>query len=308
MDAAHPTAVAGARPEDALDAFLSACRSVRHLSPHTLEAYGGDLSRLCAFLDRSGVPDVRRVDVALLRRFLAAEEARGLARTSLARVVASTRSFFRWMHRERIVPTNVATALRSPKRRRTLPEPLSRAEVERVLSSPAEDGFLAARARAVVEVLYSAGLRVRELTRLSTDDVDLVRGVLRVQGKGRKERIAFLGGMARSALERYLAVRQLDPRLRGDDAVFVNLRGGRLSVRGVERIVGKELARAGLAGRGTPHTLRHSFATHLLDSGADLRSVQEMLGHADLATTQIYTHVTSKRLRESYDRAHPRAK
>jgi len=308
MEAAHATAATGARPEEALDAFLSWCRTVRHLSPHTLEAYGGDLSRLCAFLDRAGVPDARRVDVSLLRRFLATEETRGLARPSLARVVASTRSFFRWMHRERIVPTNVATALRSPRRHRTLPEPLSRVEVERVLTAPAEDGFLAVRAKAVLEVLYAAGLRVRELTRLSLADVDLSRGVLRVKGKGRKERLAFLGGPAREAVQRYLAVRQIEPRLRSEEAVFVNLRGGRLSVRGVERIVGKELARAGLAGRGTPHTLRHSFATHLLDAGADLRSVQELLGHSDLATTQIYTHVTTKRLRESYERAHPRAK
>ena len=291
-----------------MDAFLAYGRTVRHLSPHTLEAYGGDLSRLCAFLDKGGVLDVRRVDVAVLRRFLSHEEERGLARSSLARLVASIRSLWRWMHRERVIPANVAAALRSPKRRRTLPEPLTREEVDRLIAAPVGGGILPARGRAVLEVLYSAGLRVVELTGLNLADVDLSRGTLRVRGTGRKERLAFLGAPARSAVERWLALRQLRPKLRGGDAIFVNLRGTRLSVRGVQRIVEKELARAGLAGRGSPHTLRHSFATHLLDAGADLRSVQEMLGHKDLATTQIYTHVTSRRIREAYDKAHPRAK
>jgi integrase/recombinase XerC len=212
------------------------------------------------------------------------------------------------MHKERLVPVNVAAALRSPKRRRTLPEPLTKEEVLRLVAAPQGDGFLTSRARAVLEVLYSAGLRVHELSGLDLGQVDLQRGVLRVRGKGRKERLAFLGAPARDALSRYLAVRQLEPRLRVSDAVFVNRRGGRLSVRGVERVVEDQLAVAGLAGRGTPHTLRHSFATHLLDAGADLRTVQEMLGHADLATTQIYTHVTARRLRDAYDTAHPRAR
>lgn len=291
-----------------MDAFLAHGRTVRNLSPHTLNAYGGDLARLCGFLDAERVLDVRRVEIATLRRFLGHEEERGLARTSLARLVASVRSLWKWMHRERIVPTNVAAALRSPKRRRTLPEPLTREEVEALLAAPSDGDLLGARGRAVLETLYSAGLRVTEAVRLDLDDVDLVRGTLRVRGKGRKERLAFLGSSARAALQRYLGLRQIQPKLRAAPAVFVNSQGGRLSVRGVQRIVEKELARAGLAGRGSPHTLRHSFATHLLDAGADLRSVQEMLGHADLATTQIYTHVTAKRLRESYDKAHPRAR
>lgn len=296
-----------AHPDEAVDAFLAHGRTIRHFSPHTLSAYGADLARLCAFLEGEGLRDVRRVDVAVLRRFLAREEERGLARTSLARLVASVRSLWKWLHKERVVPVNVAAALRSPSRRRTLPEPLTREEVDRVLASPLPPGVLAARGRAILEVLYSAGLRVVEVTRLDLTDVDLTRGTLRVRGKGRKERLAFLGGAARDAVQRYLGLRQVDPKLRAAPAVFVNRHGGRLSVRGVQRLVEKELARAGLAGRGTPHTLRHSFATHLLDAGADLRSVQEMLGHADLATTQIYTHVTAKRLRKAYDSAHPRA-
>lgn len=295
-------------PDETVDAFLAYARTVRHLSPHTLTAYAADLSRLCAFLDAAGVRDIRRVDVGTLRRFLAHEEQRGLAKASLGRVVASIRSHWKWMHRERAVPVNVAAALRSPRRGRTLPEPLTKEEVGRVLTTPSDGGFLASRARAVLEVLYSAGLRVVEASGLDLADVDFVRGTLRVRGKGRKERIAFLGSTARDAVQRYLGMRQVDPALRGGPAVFVNLRGGRLSVRGIQRVVDHEMARAGLAGRGSPHTFRHSFATHLLDAGADLRSVQEMLGHADLATTQIYTHVTAKRLRAAYDDAHPRAK
>lgn len=295
------------RPDEALDQFLAYGRTVRHLSPHTLEAYGGDLARLCAFLDRAGVPDVRRVDVALLRRHLSEETDRGLAKTSLARHVASVRSFFRWLEKERVVLANPAAALRAPKKRRTLPEPLTRAEVERVLTAPAEDGWIAARARAVVEVLYCAGIRVGEMQKLDLGDVDLSRGVMRVRGKRKKERLSFLGAHARAAIERYLALRQVELGPIPASALFVNARGGRLSVKGLERVVDGQLRRAGLGGRGTPHTLRHSFATHMLDAGADLRSVQELLGHADLATTQIYTHVTSRRLREAYDKAHPRA-
>jgi integrase/recombinase XerC len=295
------------RPDEALDGFLAYGRTIRNLSSHTLEAYGGDLSRLAAFLDRSDVVDVRRVDVAVLRRFLSAETDRGLAKTSLARLVASVRSFFKWMRKERIVLANPAEGLRAPKKRRTLPEPLTQTEIERLLAAPGADGWMAARARAVVEVLYSGGIRVGEMQKLDLTDVDLASGVMHVRGKRKKERLAFLGPPARSALERYLALRQVELGPIAASALFVNNRGRRLSVRGLERVVDGQLKRAGLAGRGTPHTLRHSFATHMLDAGADLRSVQELLGHSDLATTQIYTHVTAKRLREAYDKAHPRA-
>lgn len=295
------------RPDEALDGFLAYGRGIRNLSPHTLEAYGGDLARLCAYLDRAGVPDVRRVDIALLRTFLSAETDRGLAKTSIARLAASVRSFFKWMHRERVIVANPASALRAPKKRRTLPDPLTKAEVDRLLAAPADDGWISARARAVVEVLYSGGLRVGELAKLDLTDVDLSTGVIHVRGKRKKERLGFLGVPARRAMEKYLALRQVEMGPLATAALFVNNRGGRLSVRGIERVVDLQMKKAGLAGRGTPHSLRHSFATHMLDAGADLRSVQELLGHADLATTQIYTHVTSKRLREAYDKAHPRA-
>jgi tyrosine recombinase XerC len=295
-------------PDDALDAFLNYGRTARNLSAHTLEAYGGDLARLCAFLDRDRVTDVRSVDIAHLRRFLGEQAERGLANTSVARLVSSVRSLFRFLHKERHVAANPAAALRAPKKRRTLPEPLSQAEVSRVLAAPArKDGWMAARSRAVVEVLYSGGVRVGELAKLDLTDVDLASGVVRVKGKRKKERLSFLGIPARTALERYIALRQVELGPVAGNALFVNNRGTRLSVRGLQRVVDGQLRRAGLGGRGSPHTLRHSFATHMLDAGADLRSVQELLGHADLATTQIYTHVTPKRLREAYDKAHPRA-
>ena len=295
------------RPDEALDGFLAYGRGIRNLSSHTLEAYGGDLARFCSFLDRAELRDVRQVDVTVLRRFLAAETDRGLAKTSIARLAASVRSYFKWMHRERIVVANPAAALRAPKKRRTLPDPLTQAEVGRLLAAPAEAGWMAARGRAIVEVFYSGGVRVGEMNQLDATDVDLSSGVMHVKGKRKKERLSFLGAPARSALERYLALRQVELGPLPCGALFVNNRGNRLSVRGLERVVDGQLKRAGLAGRGSPHTLRHSFATHMLDAGADLRSVQELLGHADLATTQIYTHVTPKRLREAYDKAHPRA-
>ena len=294
-------------PDEAVDGFLAMGRNVRRWSPHTLEAYGSDLARFCAFLDREKVRDITRVDSALLRSFLAGESDRGLAQTSLARAVATLRSLFKWLARERTVEHNPAGALRSPRRRRTLPEPLTRGEMETLLSLPRPDGMLGARDAAILEVLYSAGLRVSELVGMDRADLDIDGGVLRVRGKGKKERLAFLGGPAQRALERYLARRATVAELPVGDAVFVNNRGGRLTARSVERIVDRDLGKAGLTGRGSPHTLRHSFATHLLDAGADLRTVQELLGHADPATTQIYTHVTSRLIRDAYRKAHPRA-
>ncbi len=280
-------------------------RHVKRWSPHTLEAYGADLGRLCAFLDAEKIRDVTTVDATLLRSFVVTESERGLAASSLSRVIATLRSLFKWLQRERITTVNPAGALRSPRKHRHLPEPLTQAEVGEFLSLSRKDDLAGTRDAAMLEVLYSAGLRVSELVGLDLADIDLNGGVLRVRGKGKKERLAFLGQPATRAFERYLARRSLGGAT--TDAVFVNGRGGRLTTRSVERIVERDLARAGLAGRGTPHTLRHSFATHLLDAGADLRTVQELLGHADPATTQIYTHVTPRLLREAYEKAHPRA-
>ena len=294
-------------PDLAVDRFLSNARLVRRLSDNTLEAYGGDLLRFGRFLVARGIDDIGDVTSLVLRDHLSREADRGLSAPSLARAAATLRSLFKFLARENVVPRNPAATLRSPRRRRTLPEPLSRKEVERLLGLPLRPGLVGVRDHAILETLYSAGLRVSELTGMNRADLDLGGGVVRVRGKGKKERLAFLGGAARTALERYLARRATTRGMDACEAVFVNNRGGRLTTRSVERMVKNELARAGLPGRGTPHTLRHSFATHMLDAGADLRTVQELLGHADPATTQIYTHVTPRLLREAYARAHPRA-
>ena len=308
--AATDSMLADVDADEAVDRFLAYGRTARNFSPHTLEAYASDLTRLVGYLERSGVATIANVDTAGLRGFLAAEKDRGLARTSLARVVASVRSLFKWLHRAEFLTSNPAATLRAPRRHRKLPEPLTREEIDRLLTPAEQPDAVTVRTHAVLEVLYSAGLRVSELVKLDLADVDLLRGVLLVRGKGRKERLAFLGPPSRRAVEGYLALRQTQFRNTSKtdpNAVFLNRFGGRLSVRGVQRTVENALARADLTGRATPHTLRHSFATHLLDAGADLRSVQELLGHADLNTTQIYTHVTARKLREAYDDAHPRA-
>lgn len=294
-------------PDEAIDRFLAHGRIVKSWKPNTLEAYGADLARFGAFLDAAGIADLSVVDVPLLRRWIASEEERGLSRKSIARVIASTRSLFRFLQRSDVLPRNPAAALRSPKARRELPEPLTRSEVETLLDSVQGTDLLALRNAAILETLYSAGLRVSELVGLDLSELDLEGGVVRVLGKGGKERLAFLGHRAVQAVTLYLGRRQAEQADARSPAVFLNRRGGRFSVRGVQRIVERQLAEAGLHGRGTPHTLRHSFATHLLDAGADLRAVQELLGHADVSTTQIYTHVSVARLREAYRAAHPHA-
>jgi integrase/recombinase XerC len=205
--------------------------------------------------------------------------------------------------------TNPAEALRGPRQDKKLPHFLSEADVGKLLDAPPAGDPAGLRDRAILETLYSAGLRVSELTGLNRDDLDLDSGLATVRGKGKRERLALLGGKARDAIRRWLEVRgsMAPERRRSQPAVFVNQRGGRLTVRSIGRLLEKHLAQAGLDPRTSPHTLRHSFATHLLDRGADIRSVQELLGHRNLATTQIYTHVTTQRLRESYHKAHPRA-
>jgi integrase/recombinase XerC len=206
------------------------------------------------------------------------------------------------------VTTNPAKPVRSPKRGRTLPKFLTGDEIARLLAAPRPAAAGGLRDRAILELMYSSGVRVRELVGLDDPDLDLAGGTVRVRGKGRRERLGIVGSHARTALRAWLAVRPAAPAARGPRPLFTNRFGGRLSVRGVARLLEKHLATAGLTGRASPHTLRHSFATHLLDAGADIRSVQELLGHKSLVTTQIYTHVTTRRLIDAYDKAHPRAR
>ena len=262
------------------------------------------------------------------RKFLVTSQKAGAQATTTSRKLSCLRSFYRFLEREEMVNANPFAALKGPKRPRTLPHFLSVPEVVRLLDAPAKvwdesekprsdkerrtAEFLARRDTALLEVLYSTGGRVSEVAGLQDSSVDLLSGVVQVRGKGKKERLCALGRPAVKAVKAALALRnalwpEIERRPRGEKPIFVNTRGTRLTTRSIERLLKRYLMTAGLNPALTPHALRHSFATHLLDAGADLRSVQEMLGHASLSTTQIYTHVTVQKLREVYQDAHPRA-
>lgn len=279
-----------------IDRFLD--RLTQSSSEHTVRAYRADLGELAAFLKEEEL-SLAALNRRHLRAFLARLKKRGLKASSIARRMAAIRSFFRFLVREGALKTDPSGALRTPRNQRPLPLHLGEDEVARLI-----DAAQTGRDRAILETLYGGGLRVSELVGLDRDDLDLRAGIARVRGKGRKERLAPLGGSAVRALQAWL----LEPRGDGDPrAVFLNRRGTRLSSRSVARLLDTAVQEAGLDPRTSPHTLRHSFATHLLDRGADLREVQELLGHQNIATTQIYTHVSLERLKQVYESAHPRA-
>lgn len=289
---------------EAVDAFLAQLRDARNASVHTLRGYAKDLAGLRDHLGAGA--GLEALDPRRLRAYVAHRAADGLAPASIARLVAAIRSFGRWLAVTERLPASPAGLLRAPRHRRKLPRWLEPDEIARLLAAPAGDDWAGCRARAVLETLYSTGMRVGELCGLAEKQLDLVGGVAVVRGKGRKERLAPLGGPAIRALEAWRRLRDARTGRSGrDDPVFRGARGGALDQREVRRILGDAIAQAGLAGRTTPHTLRHSFATHLLRAGADIRSVQELLGHASLNTTQIYTHLTIDDLREAYRLAHP---
>ena len=296
----------------AVDRFLEYLRVERNASELTIKSYREDLQALLEYLAEleGKLPPPQRVTTVQLRGYVAALHEAGYAKTTIARRLASLRSFFRFGQREGWTKANPAKPLRNPRKSRTLPHFLSSDEVGRLLVTPASDDVLGKRDRAILEVLYSAGLRVSELAGLNSADLDLAGGVVRVRGKGRRERIAPLGSYATRALKDWLRVRRLSAREKSgaESPIFVNKFGRRLTTRSVGRMLEKHLRAAGLDRRTTPHTLRHSFATHLLDRGADIRSVQELLGHKSLVTTQIYTHLSTAGLRAAYERAHPRAR
>ena len=295
----------------ALARFLDYLRVERGASEHTLKAYREDLHAMVEYMsDEEGccVPP-GELSIFDLRGYVAALHEAGYARNSIARRLASLRSFFRHGQREGWTKTNPATALRNPRKARKLHHFLSTQEIDRLLRAPEIRKPLGLRDSAILETIYSAGLRVSELVGINDADVDLTEGVLRVRGKGRRERLAPIGSHAVRALKKWLRARQLArDETQGHEApVFVNKFGRRLTTRSVARMLEKYLRQTGLDRRTSPHTLRHSFATHLLDRGADIRSVQELLGHKSLVTTQIYTHVSTANLRKAYDKAHPRA-
>jgi integrase/recombinase XerC len=299
-----------------LAAFADHLRLERGLSPHTVRAYTGDLTNLFGHLARVGEGEPEDVTLADLRRWLANLHAAGADRATLARRAAGARTFFAWAARTGRLPTDPAAALRSPRVDRRLPPTVEADQARRVLDGLAaqvdeaqdpQERAARRRDQAIVEVLYAAGIRVSELAGLDTGDLDAQRGLLRVLGKGGKQRTVPLGAPALRALDAWLAVRGRLARPAAGQAVFVGDRGGRIDPRVVRRIVHRALAAVPDAPDLGPHGLRHAMATHLLEGGADLRSVQELLGHSSLATTQLYTHVSGDRLRKAYQQAHPRA-
>jgi integrase/recombinase XerC len=324
--------------------FLQYLAVERNASDLTIKSYREDLGHLVDYFTQShgSTPKPSTITTADLRGYVSGMHEAGYAKTTVSRRLASLRSFFRFGQREGWANTNPAKPLRNPRKPRSLPHFLSTEELGRLLEAPPAGDRQGIRDRAILETLYSAGLRVSELVALNDDDVDHAACVLHVRGKGKRERLAPIGSFAMKALKRYLAVREstrptaqrsspspltrpagagargrgegeakrnsLSSSVRSPQPLFVNRFGRRLTTRSVGRILEKYLRSTGLDRRTTPHTLRHSFATHLLDRGADIRSVQELLGHKSLVTTQIYTHVSTAGLRAAYERAHPRAK
>jgi integrase/recombinase XerC len=332
-----------------IEQFMSYLLDERHFSPYTSRCYGVDLRQYAEYiteehsitagraqeaeaLQRASGKDtggpgngpvagqvgtttitgvMLSTDVEGIRGFLEHLSGQNYSPATMARKIATLRSFHRWLEKRGLISTNPMLMIRTPKQSKRLPKAIDVEQVERLLAAPDDTNLLGARDRAILETLYSTGIRVSELVGIDRGDVDETNAALIVRGKGRKERIVPLGSHALAALRHYIAMldaeQQANGKSEGESPLFINKHGGRLSTRSVRRKVSKYLAQAGLDPNISPHTLRHSFATHLLDNGADLRSVQELLGHQSLSTTQVYTHLTTSRMREVYDEAHPRA-
>ncbi len=289
----------------ALDDFIGHLRSERQLSARTLEAYSRDLHSCCRFLEEQRIDDWNALDTALLRRYVASRHQAGLSGRSLQRELSAVRSLYHYLIRERRCRHNPALDLRAPKAARKLPRLLDADLTTQLLNDDGDDDWLAVRDHAMLELFYSSGLRLSELAGLNIDQLDLTEGEVRVLGKGNKTRLLPVGRMAREALRRWLKVRPTVPD--ASQPVFVGMQGRRLTPRAIQQRV----RRYGIEHIGQhlhPHMLRHSFASHLLESSGDLRAVQELLGHADISTTQVYTHLNFQHLAEVYDRAHPRAR
>lgn len=277
----------------------------------TIKSYREDLEQLLEYLTDSlgAAPSPAKITPLDLRTYVSALHEAGYAKTSISRRLASLRSYFRYAQREGLCDSNPAKPLRNPRKERKLPHFLSGKEISKLLNAPPRGELLGIRDRAILETMYSAGLRVSELVGIDLDDLDFESGMVRVRGKGKRERLAPLGSFAVRAINRWLRKRTPAKGLKPDQAkaVFLNRFGKRITTRSIARMLEKYLKLTGLDLRTSPHTLRHSFATHLLDRGADIRSVQELLGHKSLVTTQIYTHISTASLKAVYEQAHPRA-
>lgn len=285
--------------------FFNYLTTEKNASQHTVKNYAIDLREFVRFSEGKKLKELSYIDI---RSFLAYLKGQNYSRSSISRKLACLRSFFKYLARENIVESNPAAGISTPKREKKLPQFLAPEEVVSLMEAPQPETWEGKRDKAILETLYSSGLRVSELVGLNQEDVDLFRGLLRVRGKGKKERIVPLGEMASRVVREYVearAPRDIPGSLKAP--LYLNRSGGRLTDRSVRRMILKYVRKIPLNKDVSPHMLRHSFATHMLDRGADLRSVQELLGHENLSTTQIYTHVTTRRLKEAYDAAHPRA-
>ncbi|MEN3003472.1 tyrosine recombinase XerC [Dehalobacterium formicoaceticum] len=312
-----------------VEQFMAYLRMEKHASPHTMEAYGHDLEEFTQFLIQDGSGgakgvDPTQIDYLTVRRYLAELKKRGLERTTLARKLAALRSFYRYLSREDIIGNNPMLMISTPKKEKKLPQFLYQKEMEALLAAP-DQSPMGQRDRAILEAIYAGGLRVSELVGLNIHDLDFHLGCAKVTGKGKKERIAPLGVPAMEALKAYLYdgrtkqaaknrgskdikdIKDIKENNEEEKALFLNKFGTRLSARSVRNIVNKYVDQTALNREISPHTLRHTFATHLLEGGADLRSVQELLGHVNMSTTQIYTHVTKGHMKKVYLETHPRA-
>lgn len=296
--------------ENQINQFIAYLEVERNYSRHTVAGYRRDLLDFRSFLlNRGGsLPSIGEIDRLMIRSYLANLQERQLARSTVLRRLSSIRSFFRYLCRRGHLEVDPTAALATPKAQRKLPEFLEMSEVNALLAAPDTRTVIGLRDRAILELLYSTGMRVSELLALDRADLDRPRALVKVRGKGKKERLLPVGGVAMLALDSYLARRHELGGEKPTQAVFLSQRGGRIpDAKSVRRWIEKYAKNAGIRKKTTPHTLRHTFATHMLNAGADLRSVQELLGHVSLSTTQIYTHVTADRLKRVYEKAHPRA-
>ena len=297
----------------AIEKFKNYLVVEKNYSLHTIKNYMMDLSEFSKFLSGSGpageraaCPGSAEVDYLTVRKFLAYLRARNLSKRSVARKLSSLKSFYRFLTRDGYIKTNPVASVLTPKLDKKLPVFLDEKSVIKLITAPEGNSLKEKRDRAVLETLYSSGIRVSELVGIDIEDADFISGVIKVLGKGRKERLAPIGEKAVSAIRKYIEGRD-DKGWGSKKALFLNKSGERITDRSIRRIVDKYIKVLSTREGISPHTLRHSFATHLLNAGADLRSVQELLGHKNLSTTQIYTHVTMERLKTVYDKAHPRA-
>jgi integrase/recombinase XerC len=312
--------------------FLDYLNFEKHFSEHTAKCYSADLQQFCEHLTGSSQSEqyhssesgsvgvatqtetkleqlLLAITTDSVRAYMASLNDKQYSKSTTARKLATLRSFYKFLVKRSYLTTNPVTSVRTPKQDKKLPKFLEYDQVKRLLETPPADSWLGARDRAIMETLYSTGVRVSELVGLNIEDVDFLGEVLHIRGKGKKERITPIGSSALQSVQHYMEFRNRRAQSNGNfDAkvLFVNKHGKRLSTRSVRRKMDKYLKMAGLDPSISPHTLRHSFATHMLNNGADLRSVQELLGHQSLSTTQVYTHLTTKKLKEVYDNAHPR--